>query len=67
MSAWIPQEVFMTLQLSPRSKNTHQRPLTPPPQKRAAFVVASQVDVGATEQVCVKSLGSPPPRIPKFP
>lgn len=56
MCAWIPQEVFMTLQLSPRSKNTHQRPPPPPserpgtPQKHAAGVVASQVAVGATEQ-----------------
>lgn len=48
MRAWIPEEVFMTGRLSPRSKNTQQRPLpstpTPTPtaaaQRQAAGVVA---------------------------
>lgn len=48
MRAWIPGEAFMTGRLSPRSKNTQQRPLpstpTPTPtaaaQRQAAGVVA---------------------------
>lgn len=35
MRAWIPEEVFMTVQLSPRSKNTQQRPLSSTPAAAA--------------------------------
>lgn len=35
MRAWIPEEVFMTVQLSPRSKNTQRRPLSSTPAAAA--------------------------------
>lgn len=69
MRARIPEEVFMTERLSPRSKNTHQRPSpsstappTPPRRNRRREWPVLFGDVGGTEGAHVGVISPTPSR-----